>query len=115
MGVLLGEDGVGDAAPQGKGLIGELLFTGRNDLGSDGEWGNVNDGVLVFDGVRGLVSRRTLISRFKGELGEEGDSLKAWDLESKQSFLSKGHLTAQGYPSRGRLGYESYHRSPGRN
>lgn len=49
-GVLFGEDGFGDAAPEGEGFVGELLVFGGNDFGGDVEGGDVYDGVLVFGG-----------------------------------------------------------------
>lgn len=48
LGELLGVDGVGDAGPEGQGLVGGLLFVGREDLGRDVERVDVDNDMLVF-------------------------------------------------------------------
>lgn len=50
-GKLPGVDGLGDLAPEGKGLVGELLLGGREDLGGYAEGGDVDDGCLLIGGV----------------------------------------------------------------
>lgn len=56
LGELLGMDGLGDAAPEGEGLVGGLLVVGGEDLGGDLEGGRVDDGILLFGGNSFLSS-----------------------------------------------------------
>lgn len=47
LGVLLGQNGFGDARPQAKRFVGKHLLAWGQDLGRNVEWDNVNNNVLL--------------------------------------------------------------------